>query len=94
LQEGLHAAAAPSTVRESPTGDVTSVVVGNTAKLALTDVGPLRVSVCGVDVPLSAPENPVNQYPPPAVALTGTVPAFCQPLAGEMLPPLPADVVR
>ena len=69
-------------------------MVGSTAKLAVTVAALLSVSVCGVAVPLSAPPNPVNVYPPAGAALTWTVPAFCHPLAGEMLPPALAEVVR
>jgi hypothetical protein len=65
------------------------VVIGSTAKLAVTVAAALRVSDCGVVIPLSAPPNPVKEYPPLGVAVTCTAPAFCHPLPGEILPPDP-----
>jgi hypothetical protein len=57
--------------------------------------GALIVTVCGVAVPLSAPLKPVNEYPLLAVALTWTeVPLLYHPLAGLIVPPAEADVVR
>ena len=72
------------------------VVVGSTAKLAVTVVGAPMVKLVGLAVPLIVPPpKPVKEYPALGVAVTWTVtPAVCHPLGGEMLPPVPADVVR
>jgi hypothetical protein len=53
------------------------------------------VTVCGVPVPLSAPLKPENEYPLLAVAITWTeAPLLYHPLAGLIVPPVEADVVR
>ncbi len=87
--------ALPPIVTDSPVMDSVIVVVGSVVKVAVTVDGALIVKPLGFVVPLSAPPNPEKEYPALGVAVIWTVtPAFCHPLTGEMLPPVPADVVR
>ena len=87
--------AVPSMVRASPAGLVAMVSVNTAAKLAATVTGAFMVTFCGVVVPLNPLENPLKRFPALADALTETTePALYQPLAGLMLPPAPALVVR
>jgi hypothetical protein len=52
---------APSTVNDNPAGALATVTATAGAwKFAVTDTGPLIVTFCGLPVPVSAPENPVN----------------------------------
>src|ERR1035438_8602513 len=90
------AQALPSTVRGGPAGLATMVWVKNGTKFAVTPAGPAMAGrFCGLVTPLSAPVKPENWYPLLAWALTeGDDPALYQPLAGWIVPPLAAAVVR
>jgi hypothetical protein len=64
-------------------------------KAAVTDFGAFIVRVWGVTVPVRAPLKPENTNPGFAVALTEAVaPLLYQLLAGLIVPPVPALVVR
>jgi hypothetical protein len=80
-----------------PEAAATAVVVVIVARLkvAVTERGPFMVGVCGLVEPLKPPLKPVNAYPALAAAVTSTdARSLYQPLAGLMLPPVPAAVVR
>jgi hypothetical protein len=87
---------APSTVNDRPVGAlVTTYCTANTAKLAVTLLGAFMVRFCGVVVPLRAPVKPENWKPLLAVAATETTaPLVYQLLAGLIVPPALAAVVR
>src|SRR5262249_36787843 len=85
-----------STLRLNPTGtEVTVIELEPALKAAETERGALMVTLWGVVVPVRSPLNPENVKPRLAVALTGTiVPLLYQALAGLIVPPVPALVVK
>lgn len=58
-------------------------------KLAVTLLGAVILTFCGVAVPVRSPPNPENAGAPLAAALTVTTsPLLCHPLAGPIFPPV------